>query len=223
MEACEYIHMWECVRERERIWMMQPLPHPSFITFSPPYVWLDLGLISLHKREIIYFNLTEEYSPSMSCWASVQVRQFCVNLDKPAADTFLCMMANCLCYSENQGELLLEILIHFSEFQQTLLPYHTLTGPTAFIKTWPALCSLLPRAPQRSPQERACRNAWLSLPLYEIHFEISNYIFQLFAMKWTHESNFCRGVCGKKDLRTNDKWYGWICLTLCCSNFTFAA
>lgn len=191
MEACEYIHLCECVCERERIWMMQPLPHPSFITFSPPYIWLDLGLISLHKRKIIYFNLTEEYSPSMSCWASVQVRQFCANLVKPAADHIPMYDGKLSVLFWKPGELLLEILINFSEFQQTLLPYHVLTGPTAFTKTWPALCSLLPPAPQRSAQECACRNAWLSLPLYEIHFEISNYIFQLFAMKWTHESNFC--------------------------------
>lgn len=82
MQACGHVHTCEYVCcEREYEWCRPP-PHPSCITFPPSYLWRGSVSIPLHKREIIYFDLTEECSPVMSDWALVQTRQFWTNLGK---------------------------------------------------------------------------------------------------------------------------------------------
>lgn len=81
--------------------------HPTQLVSAFLHLVYDFGsvVIPLYETEIIYFDLTEEYSTAMECWEPAQVWQFWRKHRGSVADhTPVDDGKMSLCYSENQED-----------------------------------------------------------------------------------------------------------------------
>lgn len=128
-----YICVSMCVSER--LWIKQAtappiLHHLSSILFM---TWLSLNSPPQKRNNFCWFDGGMQCSHEL--WALVQVRQFWTNLGKVCRWPHSCTWWQTICYLENQGDLFLEMLIHFYKFQRALLPHHTLHWPQSIYKS----------------------------------------------------------------------------------------